>query len=56
MANGHYHASKVPDTPGLKDWKYTWPDRVQHSKSYRTPDEFKDQVTTLSSADIYPHD
>lgn len=44
VANGHYHACKIPDIPGLKEWKAIWPSRLQHSKSYRTPDEFKDQV------------
>jgi cation diffusion facilitator CzcD-associated flavoprotein CzcO len=44
VANGHYHACKVPDIPGLKEWKITWPSRVQHSKTYRVPTDFKDQV------------
>ncbi|TVY50730.1 Flavin-containing monooxygenase ustF2 [Lachnellula cervina] len=52
VANGHYHASKVPDTPGLKEWKDTWPDKVQHSKSYRTPDGFKDQNILLIGAGV----
>jgi hypothetical protein len=38
VASGHYHAPKVPNTPGLSDWKGRWPDRVQHSKGYRSPD------------------
>jgi hypothetical protein len=37
VASGHYHAPKVPITPGLSDWKRRWPDRVQHSKGYRSP-------------------
>lgn len=37
VASGHYHAPKVPETPGLADWKQMWPDRVQHSKRYRSP-------------------
>ena len=53
MANGHYHASKIPDTPGLKEWKSTWPNRVQPSKSYRKPHEFKDQVKTPLSSVTY---
>jgi ACS family pantothenate transporter-like MFS transporter len=44
VANGHYHACKVPDIPGLKEWKSRWPSRVQHSKTYRLPNEFKDQA------------
>lgn len=45
VASGHYHASKVPDIPGLKEWKQAWPDRIQHSKGYRSPEDFKDQVS-----------
>lgn len=48
IANGHYHASKVPDISGLREWKAAWPDRVLHSKSYRRPDEFRNQVIILS--------
>lgn len=31
----------MPNTPGLTDWKRTWPDRVNHSKGYRTPNEYQ---------------
>lgn len=31
--------------PGLKEWKAAWPHRIQHSKRYRRPEEFKDQVS-----------
>ena len=44
VASGHYHSPNVPDIPGLKEWKIKWPERVSHSKTYRTPDEFKDKV------------
>lgn len=44
VASGHYHACRVPDIPGLKEWKTTWPSKVLHSKSYRVPDLFKDQA------------
>lgn len=44
VANGHYHASKVPDIPGLKEWKKAWPERVEHSKRYRGPNDYRNQV------------
>ncbi|KAF2206023.1 FAD dependent oxidoreductase [Delitschia confertaspora ATCC 74209] len=44
VASGHYHAPRIPDIPGLADWKQRWPHRVQHSKSYRGPDDFKEKV------------
>ncbi|KAL2061864.1 hypothetical protein VTL71DRAFT_7242 [Oculimacula yallundae] len=50
VASGHYHAAKVPDIPGLKEWKATWPDRVHHSKGYRNPSELKDQTVLIIGA------
>ena len=44
VASGHYHAAKVPDIPGLVEWKRKWPSRVQHSKGYRSPEEFRGKV------------
>ncbi len=44
VASGHYHACRIPDIEGLKEWKERWPGRVQHSKSYRHPRGFRDQV------------
>ena len=48
VASGHYHAPKVPDIPGLKDWKQRWPTRVRHSKGYRDPEEYRNQVSISS--------
>ena len=44
IASGHYHACRIPDIPGLAAWKASWPDRVQHSKTYRRPEAFAGQV------------
>jgi ACS family pantothenate transporter-like MFS transporter len=44
VATGHYHACKVPDIPGLKKWKTSWAGRVKHSKGYRSPEEYENQV------------
>ncbi|KAF2851906.1 dimethylaniline monooxygenase [Plenodomus tracheiphilus IPT5] len=57
VASGHYHAAKVPNTPGLSDWKVTWPDRVTHSKSYRKPQGYEGKNVliiggSVSSTDI----
>ncbi|KAH8799751.1 FAD dependent oxidoreductase [Xylogone sp. PMI_703] len=57
VASGHYHAPYVPDIPGLADWKQAWPDRIQHSKRYRSPKVYKDKTVLLiggstSSSDI----
>jgi hypothetical protein len=45
VASGHYQTARVPSTPGLADWKRRWPDRVQHSKSYRRPDYSQSKVS-----------
>ncbi|KAE9363774.1 FAD/NAD(P)-binding domain-containing protein [Stipitochalara longipes BDJ] len=52
VASGHYHSPNVPDIPGLKEWKRKWPERVSHSKTYRTPDEFKDKTVLLIGAGV----
>jgi cation diffusion facilitator CzcD-associated flavoprotein CzcO len=51
-ANGHYHATNIPDIPGLKDWKTAFPDRVQHSKLYRRASSFKDQNVLIIGAGV----
>ncbi|KAF9691130.1 hypothetical protein EKO04_010597 [Ascochyta lentis] len=57
VASGHYHAPRVPDIPGLADWKRQYPQRVQHSKGYRKPEDFQGKNFLLiggsvSSTDI----
>lgn len=53
IASGHYHACRVPDIPGLAESKARWPDRVHHSKSYRNPKGFKDQVPRSMSFPVF---
>ncbi|KAI0199548.1 hypothetical protein F4808DRAFT_432005 [Astrocystis sublimbata] len=50
VASGHYHVPRVPDIPGLRAWKTRFPDRVMHSKSYRTPEPFKGKTVLLIGA------
>ncbi|CAG8960763.1 hypothetical protein HYFRA_00002300 [Hymenoscyphus fraxineus] len=52
VASGHYHAIRVPDIPGLKEWKSLWPDKVQHSKAYRRPVGFDGQNVLLIGAGV----
>ncbi|KXT18870.1 hypothetical protein AC579_3553 [Pseudocercospora musae] len=52
IASGHYHAPNVPDLPGLAEWKEKFPGRIQHSKSYRRPDEFRDQNVLIIGAGV----
>ncbi|KAI0458376.1 hypothetical protein F5B21DRAFT_24750 [Xylaria acuta] len=50
VASGHYHLPFVPDIPGLAAWKDRFPDRVMHSKSYRTPEPFRGNTVLLVGA------
>ena len=51
-ASGHYNAPRIPDMPGLADWKTLWPDRIQHSKSYRSPEKFSGKTVLLIGAGV----
>lgn len=51
VASGHYHAARVPNTPGLAEWKKKWPDRVEHSKRYRKPENAHGKVRTANVRD-----
>jgi thioredoxin reductase len=52
VANGHYHATNIPDVPGLKEWKEAFPDRIQHSKLYRRASSFQDQNVLIIGAGV----
>ncbi|EXJ92623.1 hypothetical protein A1O3_01175 [Capronia epimyces CBS 606.96] len=57
VASGHYHAPKVPNIPGLVEWKRAFPTKVQHSKRFRNPKGFDNQTILViggsaSSTDI----
>jgi cation diffusion facilitator CzcD-associated flavoprotein CzcO len=52
VASGHYSMPRIPDFPGLSEWKRMYPDRVWHSKRYRTPLVFKDQNVLLVGAGV----
>lgn len=52
VANGHYHATNIPDIKGLKEWKEAFPDRVHHSKLYRRADAFQDQNVLIIGAGV----
>ncbi|KAI2609102.1 FAD/NAD(P)-binding domain-containing protein [Hypoxylon fragiforme] len=52
VASGHYHVPCVPDVPGLATWKQRFPDRVTHSKQYRTPAPFSNQTVLIIGAGV----
>lgn len=60
VATGHYQEPHVPDIHGLSEWKSRFPERVLHSKRFRSPRPFKNQNVLLigaavSSMDIARH-
>ncbi|KAI1871598.1 uncharacterized protein JN550_004592 [Neoarthrinium moseri] len=52
VASGHYHEPKIPDLPGLKEWKAKSPQSVMHSKLYRSPELFRDKTILLIGAGV----
>ena len=52
VASGHYNAPRVPDFPGLAEWKQRFPGRIQHSKSYRDAENFRNKNVLLIGAGV----
>ncbi|KAK8051103.1 hypothetical protein PG993_002488 [Apiospora rasikravindrae] len=52
VASGHYHEPRVPNIPGLLDLKRRFPDRLMHSKRYRTPEIFRDKTVFILGAGV----
>lgn len=42
-ASGHYAVPYIPAVPGLEEWNRLYPGVVLHSKSYQSPDAFRDK-------------
>ncbi|KAF7557176.1 hypothetical protein G7Z17_g874 [Cylindrodendrum hubeiense] len=47
IASGHYNLPRIPDTPGLSEWKARYGDRILHTKEYRHPEAFKDKTVLV---------
>ncbi|KAG5806748.1 hypothetical protein H9Q74_008548 [Fusarium xylarioides] len=41
VATGHYNLPRIPDTPGLAEWKAHFGEDVIHTKQYRRPEQFE---------------
>lgn len=52
VANGNYHATNIPNIPGLADWQRRFPTKIRHSKSYRTSEGFNNQNVLLIGAGV----
>ncbi|KAH6892541.1 hypothetical protein B0T10DRAFT_594319 [Thelonectria olida] len=47
VASGHYNLPRIPDTPGLAEWKAEFGDRIIHTKEYRHPKAYKDKTVLV---------
>ena len=56
VASGHYNAARVPDFPGLAEWKHRFPNRVSHSKSYRSAELYRNKNVLLVGAGVSSND
>lgn len=52
VATGRYSAPRVPDVPGLAQWKAWFPGRITHSKQYRSPAPYRGQTVLVIGAFI----
>jgi thioredoxin reductase len=43
IGTGHYDLEYIPPIPGVQEWLSAWPERISHSKSYRTSDKYASQ-------------
>ncbi|CCG83557.1 putative Flavin dependent monooxygenase [Taphrina deformans PYCC 5710] len=43
IASGHYETIKIPDIPGISAYHAKYPERIHHSKYYRSPEVYKDK-------------
>jgi cation diffusion facilitator CzcD-associated flavoprotein CzcO len=57
VASGHFNAPKLPNFPGLDLWKARYPpDRVIHSKQYRSPERFSGKNVLLIGGAVSSND
>ncbi|KAK0637411.1 hypothetical protein B0T17DRAFT_614007 [Bombardia bombarda] len=52
VASGHYNNPRIPEIPGLKQWKAAFPSRVIHSKQYRNPEHYRGQNLLVIGAGV----
>ncbi|CAI4215813.1 unnamed protein product [Parascedosporium putredinis] len=53
---GHYDVPRVPEIPGLAEWKERYPDRVTHSKTYRSPKPYENSTVLIVGAGVSSYD
>ena len=48
VASGHYSIPHIPTIPGMVEYDKKYPGRIQHSKHYQTPEQYRNQVSRNS--------
>lgn len=52
VASGHYHMPRIPDIPGLREWKARYPDTISHSKGYRNASKYRGANVLIIGAGV----
>lgn len=47
VASGHYNDHYIPDIAGLQEWNRAYPGSISHSKHYRRPEQYANQVSVF---------
>ena len=55
-ATGHYSVPYIPPIPGIKDWYATWPEKLQHSKQYRSQDDYVNKSVVVVGGSVSASD
>ncbi|KAK0671431.1 FAD/NAD(P)-binding domain-containing protein [Cercophora samala] len=56
LANGHYSVPYIPHVPGLKEYTLAFPNKIQHSKTYRSAYPYKDKRVLIIGNSASGHD
>lgn len=52
VAAGRNDIPRVPDVPGLAQWKDRFPSRIKHAKQYRSPEPYRDKTVLVVGAHV----
>ncbi|KAK8140003.1 hypothetical protein PG984_000069 [Apiospora sp. TS-2023a] len=52
VAVGRNGIPRVPDVPGLSQWKAWFPSRIKHSKQYRSPEPYRNKTVLVVGAHV----
>ena len=47
VATGHYSLPRIPDIPGLAEWKAHFSENIIHTKQYRLPEQFTSKTVLV---------